>query len=130
VQTIEVSRGDHVVCTAAAGTCLDGPLPGHRTYEYTAVAVDEWGGRSEQAHLRVVVLNRPPKAALRRSGRTVIATASDADGDTLSFRWLLDGRRTGTKRRYVVVPAGRHAVTVEVRDGHGGIGRARLTLSA
>ena len=76
VQATEVFRGERLICRATAGTCSDPNLPGHRFYDYTAIAVDEWG-RSEPAHVRVVLPNSRPTVRLRRAGSSFIATAAD-----------------------------------------------------
>jgi hypothetical protein len=123
VVEVVVTRGDGEICRTRAGTCRDSGLPGHRSYDYAAIVVDEWGGRSEAKTTAVRVPNSPPRVSLRRSGRsTFVAHATDRDGDQLRFRWRLDGkllRSRGGQVRLRMSP-GRHIVEVTVTDGHGG----------
>ena len=85
--------------------------------------------------------NRPPTVTLTYSpanptpADTVVftATASDPDGDTLSYSWYLDGAEqtgvTNSEVRWNTPPAGTHTVRVVVSDGRGGMDDASVTLT-
>jgi hypothetical protein len=134
-----VSRGDAVLCEGRIKTCVEPGLPGHRTYRYSAVNVDEWG-RSVPAVVDVPVPNRRPTVTLRgpsrvRARRPAVftAAAADRDGDRLAYRWSVDGKASpGGARRLVVrfQRARRHTVTVRVADGQGGAAAAALRVRA
>ena len=131
VQAVEISRAGRLVCRTAGGLCSDPNLPGHLIYQYDLVAVDEWG-RSEPSHLSIAVPNRNPTVRLRRIGRAFVAIAVDRDGDRLSYRWYVDGRRLAATGRRVapVLSPGRHRVVVRVRDGQGGSAAASRSTRA
>ena len=127
------------VCRVRQLPCV-GPAPGHRTYRYAATAVDRWGSSRVALSEPVTVPNSRPRAALtgprtvRVRARAVYrVTASDLDGDVLRVEWRVDGRRLPSRARSLAIrfrKAGRHRVTVVVRDGHGGTAAAARTLRA
>ena len=132
VREVVVSRAGRVVCKTPGGACVEVGLPGHRTYGYLAVAVDEWGRESAAAFISAAVPNTPPALRLVHSRRSFHAVASDADGDRLVYRWRVDGRRWPTGRSTIKprLDNGRHLVEVTVTDGHGGRTTKRLRLDA
>lgn len=76
--------------------------------------------------------NNPPKAAFSfnppqpQVGQNVqvISQSTDADGDTLSYSWYLDGQMLAPQTGQAVwkwkVPSGSHVMQIEVQDGRGG----------
>jgi N,N-dimethylformamidase beta subunit-like, C-terminal len=124
-----------IVCRALP--CVD-RVRGHRTYAYAATAVDRWGSSERVASGPVAVPNSRPRAGIagprvvRRGARAVYrATVSDVDGDTLRLEWRLDARRLPGSSRSIAIrirTAGRHRVSVTVRDGHGGVAAAVLPV--
>jgi hypothetical protein len=111
---------------------VEAGLPGHRTYGYLAVAVDEWGRESGAAFISAAVPNTPPALRLVHTRRSFHAVASDADGDRLVYRWRVDGRRWPTSRSTIKprLDNGRHVVEATVTDGHGGRATKRFRLGA
>jgi PKD domain len=128
------------VCRGMPGAqCSEAAPPGHRTYVYAAVATDEWGQSAPAYSAPFVVPDTRPAVKLtgpRREPRgrraTFTARATDRDGDTLTYRWRLDGRllRGRVDRISVLIRrGGRHHVAVVVSDGHGGATRASAAIT-
>jgi hypothetical protein len=58
--------------------------------------------------------------------------SSDPDGDTLSFNWFLDGAATpfvSGAVAFAELEVGLHQITLQVDDGHGGIGTAMVDVA-
>jgi N,N-dimethylformamidase beta subunit-like, C-terminal/PKD domain len=134
-----VSRGGVMICEGLIATCTDSNVRAHQTYTYAAVNADEWG-HSVPATTSVTTANNAPVVKLtgprftRRARRTVFhATATDPDGDAVSYSWRIDGRSIGAAGETLRVRfgrRGRHLVSVEVTDGYGGQASAssRITV--
>jgi hypothetical protein len=126
-----------LACTATATSCRDLP-PGHRTYDYTAKSVDEWGESAPAGGGSLTVPDTPPAIRLRiprtlRAGRdaTIVAVTRDRDGDMLTLRWNLDGRALRVSTRRLLLPLrapGKHIVVAHADDGHGGTATAKTEL--
>src|SRR5438105_1198596 len=128
------------VCDGMPSAQCSEPLPpGHRTYVYAAVATDEWGQSAPVYSAPLFLPDTPPVVRLSgqrraRHGARVsfTARASDRDGDTLTYRWRLDGRLLagGTSRVTVRLRRhGAHRLTVDVSDGQGRATRAAVRIS-
>ena len=100
----------------------------------TAIAIDTSGNTSEPAdNVELGTTNHPPTVDAgadftinEGQSRTLQATASDADGDPLTFAWDLDGNGSfetpGNPVTYTAPNIGPATVTisVQVNDGRGG----------
>jgi hypothetical protein len=125
-----VSRDGTVVCETAEEDCFDRGLPGHRTYSYSARAVDQWGESEPRPFGPFLIPNSAPEVSLqgprraRRGARTTYrARATDRDGDTLSYSWTVDSSLLKTTSRGCAIVFGRtghHTLALTVRDGHRG----------
>ncbi|RLB69786.1 MAG: hypothetical protein DRH03_08030, partial [Deltaproteobacteria bacterium] len=77
-----------------------------------------------QNHAPTVSLNFSPAQPVVGSPINFTATAADADGDTLSYKWYLDGALqsgvTTTTVKWSQPSVGVHALKVVVSDGKGG----------
>src|SRR5205814_2090054 len=94
-----LSDGVQVCRGMPVAQCSEAEPPGHRTYVYAAVATDEWGQSAPTYSAPFVVPDTRPAVKLagprraRRGRRAAFsARATDRDGDTLTYRWPLDGR--------------------------------------
>jgi hypothetical protein len=127
------------ICAGApAAPCTEPEPPGHRTYVYAAVAVDQWGESAPADSTPFVVPDSPPSVRLVAGRRcpagarvSFLVRATDRDGDALTYRWRLDGvvlslrgnRVTARLRR-----RGLHRISVAVSDGQGRATRAIARL--
>ena len=86
-----------------------------------------------------LVVNDPPKVTLRASnGAPVIgqavaltATATDADGDPMTYSWSKSGgalSASGLSGKWHSPDSGSYKVTFTASDGRGGVGSATVTL--
>lgn len=79
-------------------------------------------------HPPTVSLSYTPAQPIVGSPIELTATASDADGDTLSYAWYLDGAlQSGAKTatvNWAQPPIGAHSLKIVVSDGKGGEGEA------
>ncbi|HMD32027.1 MAG TPA: PKD domain-containing protein, partial [Candidatus Acidoferrales bacterium] len=97
-------------------------------FRYSAGVVLRWGAKP-------VFVNKPPTASCATDVSSIVqgagdsvpvrATASDPDGDTLTYSWSANGGRvegTGPVARWTAGDAapGSYTVTARVDDGHGG----------
>jgi N,N-dimethylformamidase beta subunit-like, C-terminal len=126
-----ISLGGKVVCRLPGGCSILAP-PGHRSYDYSAVNVDEWA-QSAALTGHVTVPNSVPVVSIhpRSQPFSYFVLAKDRDGDRLAYRWSLDGRVLAASSRTLtlMVPAGRHRLRVVVTDGHGGRATAAVTIT-
>ena len=87
-----------------------------------------------------LVVNDPPKVTLKASnGAPVIgqavalsATATDADGDPMTYSWSKNGgalSASGLSGKWHSPVSGSYKVTFTASDGRGGVGTASVTLS-
>jgi len=103
------------------------------TYTTSVVVVDQGGGGSRSVDLLVTVPNRPPViSSLTVSPQdvgpggtaTVTCSASDPDGDPLTYQWTAPGGTftgSGASVTWTAPPAtGTYVVTCTVDDGQGG----------
>jgi hypothetical protein len=130
--------GVQVCQVAPGGRCAEALPPGHRTYTYEAVALDEWGSSAPGYSAPLVVPDTAPVARLRgpRRARPGASSsfdvyATDRDGDALSYVWRLDGRPAPQRGNRILVRfrrRGLHRVAVVVSDGAGRATRATARL--
>ncbi|UCD03363.1 MAG: PKD domain-containing protein, partial [Candidatus Aenigmatarchaeota archaeon] len=108
-------------------------------------ATDGYGGTdTETFQVTVNDVNRPPNidsftptdttpSVDEGSSLSFSVTASDPDGDTLSYTWKLDGANVGTGNSYTYSPgfadSGTHTVSVTVSDGNGGTDTQSWTVT-
>ncbi|MCU1281091.1 MAG: hypothetical protein JWM53_4637 [bacterium] len=114
-------------CSVSSMHCLDQP-PGHRSYLYSAAALDSWGeSRASDLSEVVAVPNRAPVlriCCVRKKGGGLVASAVaiDPDRDHLSFKWSVNGRVQQEHGRTLVVRLGRripHQLTCTAIDAFG-----------
>jgi hypothetical protein len=128
------------VCRGMPGArCSEAEPPGHRTYVYAAVATDEWAQSVPAYSAPFAVPDTRPAVKLagprrERRGRraSFSARALDRDGDTLTYRWRLDGRLLRGRADRVAVRIrrrGLYRLVVAVSDGFGGTTRASAAIS-
>jgi PKD domain len=133
------AEGVHECHAAPSAPCSEPEPPGHRTYRYAAVAIDEWGQSAPVYSAPFVVPDTPPAVRLtgprraRRGTRVAFAArAPDRDGDRLTYRWRLDGRVLRARASRVSVRIrrrGLHRLAVAVSDGFGGVTRASAAIA-
>ena len=111
------------------------------TYTINVTASDGKGGTTSDS-LTISVVNTPPVIASLTSSETSVApeescsvtcTASDPDGDTLTYQWTAtDGTISGEGSTVTwVAPTaeGTYTINVTVSDGKGGTASDSLTIS-
>ena len=112
------------------------------SYNVTVIVTDDLGGEATDDVTVIVRANRSPtigslvadSAWTTPSGSLqVMCTASDLDGDVLSYEWAATGGNisgTGEVVNWIAPQeVGIYSVTVVVKDGYGGEGTAFLSLS-
>ena len=112
------------------------------SYNVTVIVIDDLGGEATDDVTVIVRANRSPtigslvadSAWTTPSGSLqVMCTASDLDGDVLSYEWAATGGNisgTGEVVNWIAPQeVGIYSVTVVVKDGYGGEGTAFLSLS-
>jgi hypothetical protein len=127
-----VSFRGRVICRLPGACSILAP-PGHRAYDYAAANEDEWG-QSALLTGRITVPNSAPTVSIRPRPRpfTYLAIARDRDGDSLAYRWSLDGHVLAARGRLLKLAPphrGRHRLLVVVTDGHGGRATDSVTIT-
>jgi N,N-dimethylformamidase beta subunit-like, C-terminal/PKD domain len=128
------------ICQGMPGAqCSEPEPPGHRTYVYAAVTTDQWSQSAPGYSAPVAIPDTPPVVTLagprrvrRRRRVSFAARATDRDGDTVTYRWRLDGRPLHSRSARVAVRflrPGRHRLGVTAFDGFGGITRATAAIT-
>jgi N,N-dimethylformamidase beta subunit-like protein len=139
LEPFSLADGSQVCRGAPTAACFERVPPGHRTYVYGAVALDEWGQSPPAFSAPLAIPDTPPAVRVagprraRRGARVrYVARASDRDGDVLVYRWRLDGRALAARglRLAVRLKRGRHRLAVAVSDGHGRMARVTIAVSA
>ena len=105
--------------------------PGTHTVEVT---VEDGHGARSTRDWTVAVQNRPPRietvgpasatiSQMSGTTRTFNAAATDPDGGSVAYRWLVDGSQQSTGPRYTHTfdEVGTHNVTVVATDSDGGV---------
>jgi PKD repeat protein len=112
------------------------------TYIVTLIVTDNQGIKSsDMLTVEVTRENHPPvisslyaeeEQTLPETSVTIKSTVSDADGDTITYRWSAnDGSFTGTGSTVswsAPDKQGIYSITLEVDDGHGGVQRESITI--
>jgi hypothetical protein len=136
-----VSRDGTIVCETAGEDCFDRGLHGHRTYSYSAKALDQWGESQPQEFGPFLIPNSSPEVTLegprhvhRGMRATYVARAIDQDGDPLRYSWALDGHSLKNHTQRLSITFGRkghHTLAATVRDSYRGamVGRSVLLVS-
>jgi hypothetical protein len=136
--TFAVSAGVQVCRGAPAAVCAEAEPPGHRTYVYAALAFDEWGQSAVAYSAPLALPDAAPAVRLAgprraRAGARVrfVASATDRDGDALTYRWRLNGGTLASRAPRLAVRLrrrGLHQLSVAVSDGHGRTTRAAVRI--
>ena len=134
------TTGGAIVGTGATVTWMAPDSEGD--YSVTVKVTDARGGQATQQVAMEVRTNRPPIISsliadaswtLPSGSIHVACTASDPDGDALSYEWIATGGNISATGEVVnwgpPQKAGIYDVTVVVKDGHGGEETTFISLS-